>query len=98
MKMQFLLDARSSEPLSICFASDMTAWEQCRRGGGWSISLDSLPEGKELPGEENTNFSTKSVIPRGYNIGKKIPAESPSKSKIKKFLKNAVGAVRLLLA
>lgn len=33
VKMQFLLDARSSEPLSIYFASDMTAWEQCRKGG-----------------------------------------------------------------
>lgn len=33
VKMQFLLDARSSEPLSIYFASDMTAWELCQREG-----------------------------------------------------------------
>jgi len=73
VKMQFLLDARSSEPLSICFVSDTTAWEQGRRGGAWNISLDSMPEGEELPGEENTSFSTRSVMPRGYSVGKKVP-------------------------
>lgn len=53
VKMQFLLDARSSEPLSICFVFDTTAWKQCRRGGGWSINLDSMLGARSCQGEEN---------------------------------------------